>query len=198
MVTFSLAPSRSFAEQFALPLTVVATLALTFQIGHFFEHFAQFAIWVLGDYSEICGRNTPWMSAWATNMVDMIGAFLAPGAPRARQSMLGLETLHTIGNSIFLVGIGTCYALTRAKYVRYALVIEGLHLCEHILLTGTGFYVGRPMGVSTLFGEALNLLPSKEWVVGYRVSWHFVMNLFPMPLVMLGIMDYRALRTQNR
>ncbi len=198
MNTISLEQSRGFIAQCALPLTVIATLALAFQVGHFFEHFAQFAIWVLGDLSEICGRNTPWMSAWATDMVDSLGAFFAPSAPRARQSMLGLETLHTVGNSIFLVGIGSCYLLTKNKYVRYAFIIEGLHLCEHIMLTGSAFYVGRPIGLSTLFGEAINLLPSKEWVVGYRVSWHFVMNLFPMPLVMLGIMDYRAERAIAR
>ena len=185
---------RGTTERFAMPLLVIATLALAFQVGHFFEHFAQFAIWCLGDLSEICGRNTPWMSSWATDMVQNLGSYLAPEAARARQSMLGLETLHLGGNSIFLIGIGACYLLTKNRFVKWALIIEGLHLVEHIMLTGSAFAYGRPMGVSTLFGEAISLLPSKEWVVGYRVSWHFVLNLFPMPLVMTGIMEYRAQR----
>jgi hypothetical protein len=185
----SYAQPREIPMQYALVFAVIATLALAFQIGHFFEHFAQFVIWLLGDLSAICGRDTPWVSGWAVPMIDAIGAFVAPAAPQARKTMLGLEVLHLIGNSIFLVGIAASYILTRHKLVWWAFVIEGLHLCEHILLTGSVFAFGKPMGVSTLFGQALSVLPSKEWAVGYRVSWHFVMNLFPMPLVMAGLME---------
>ena len=50
-------------------IAVVAGAGLAFQVGHFAEHALQFAIWILGDLSNICGRDTPWMSPWVTEMV---------------------------------------------------------------------------------------------------------------------------------
>jgi hypothetical protein len=102
--------------------------------------------------------------------------------------MLGLEVLHLIGNSIFLATLGLLYYLTRNKWVRWGLYIEGFHLYEHIMLTSTAFFVGKPIGLSTLFGAAG--LGSKEFAVGVRVTWHFVMNLLPMPFAMIGLMEY--------
>ncbi|MFA6264095.1 MAG: DUF6008 family protein [Pseudolabrys sp.] len=90
----------------ALTVATVAALGLAFQVGHFFEHAAQFAIWVLGDLSNICGRDTPWMSPWVTEMVRYVGVSLFPQAATPRQMMVGMELLHLVGNSIFLVGIG--------------------------------------------------------------------------------------------
>jgi hypothetical protein len=54
-------------------LAPVAALGLLFQVGHFAEHAFQFAVWVLGDLSNICGRDTPWMSPWANDLVRQIG-----------------------------------------------------------------------------------------------------------------------------
>src|SRR5262245_32487611 len=54
---------------------VTAGLCLLFQIGHFAEHAFQFGVWILGDMSNICGRDTPWMSPWATKLVEGIGRF---------------------------------------------------------------------------------------------------------------------------
>jgi len=67
----------------------VAALELAFQIGHFAEHAFQFAVWVLGDLSNICGRDTPWMSPWANELVGRIGFALPSvggcGAARRRK-----------------------------------------------------------------------------------------------------------------
>jgi hypothetical protein len=71
--------------------------------------------------------------------------------------------------------------------VRWAFCIEGLHLCEHVLLTVTAIFVGKPIGVSTLFGYAPDL--GREFAVGYRVSWHFALNLLPMPFCMIALLD---------
>jgi hypothetical protein len=177
MSILSIAPRSSASNplpSITLILWTAALLGLLFQVGHFFEHAFQWVVWLLGDLSEICGRNTPWISAWAGGLVDRIGLLVAPGADAPRRFMLGLEVLHLIGNSIFLGTLGLLYYLTRNKWVRWGLYIEGFHLYEHIMLTSTAF-----------FG-----LGSKEFAVGVRVTWHFFMNLLPMPFAMVGLMEY--------
>jgi hypothetical protein len=176
-------------------LSLIAILGLTFQIGHFAEHAFQFVIWLLGDLSNICGRNTPWMSPWATALVQQLGVLLFPARDTAAQMMLGMEVLHLIGNSIFLTSLVCLYCWIPSKWVRWAVYIETFHLYEHISLTTTAYFLGKPIGMSTLFGGA-NLLGDREFAVGYRVTWHFVMNLLPMPFAMIGLMEhYKQRRT---
>jgi hypothetical protein len=173
----------------ALVLGSVATLGLLFQVGHFAEHAAQFAIWLLGEQSNICGRDTPWMSPWVTEFVRQIGLALVPSADAARRMMLGMEVLHLIGNSIFLVSLMSLFYCVRSKWARWAIYIEAFHLYEHVILTATAYFVGKPIGMSTLFGAA-NVIGEREFAAGCRVTWHFAMNLLPMPLAMLGLMEY--------
>jgi|tagenome__1003787_1003787.scaffolds.fasta_scaffold20664422_2 hypothetical protein len=176
-----------------LVLGMIAGLGLLFQVGHFAEHAFQFAVWVLGDLSNICGRDTPWMSPWVTELVRQTGVLLFPAADEARRMMLGMELLHLIGNSIFLVGLGSLYYCIPSKWVRWALYIEAFHLYEHIMLTTTAFFVGTPIGMSTLFG-GVTVIGSREFSVGCRVTWHFAMNLLPMPFAMVGLMEHWRLR----
>lgn len=183
------APGRHAVTPLAMALGTVAALGLLFQVGHFAEHAFQFAVWVLGDLSSICGRDTPWMSAWVTEMVRRTGAFLAPAADPARRMMLGLEVLHLIGNGIFLAGLAALYYCVPSRWVRWALYIEGFHLYEHLMLTATAFFVGKPIGMSTLFGGA-SVIGDREFAVGCRVTWHFAMNLLPMPFAMTGLMEH--------
>ncbi|MEQ1883189.1 MAG: DUF6008 family protein, partial [Burkholderiales bacterium] len=133
-------------------LGTVAALGLVFQVGHFAEHAVQFSIWVLGDYSNVCGRDKPWMSPWVMGLVSQLGILVAPSAEPARQMMLGMEVLHLIGNGIFLTALVCLYLCLPSKWVRWALYIEGFHLYEHIMLTATAFFIGKPIGLSTLFG----------------------------------------------
>ena len=170
-------------------IAVVAGAGLAFQVGHFAEHALQFAIWILGDLSNICGRDTPWMSPWVTEMVRQGGTFLFPTADPQRQMMLGMEVLHLIGNSIFLTSLFCLYYCVRSRWIRWAIYIEGFHLYEHLMLTATAYFVGKPIGLSTLFGGS-GLIGSREFAVGYRVSWHFLMNLLPMPFAMIGLMEH--------
>lgn len=172
-----------------MAIATAAALSLVFQVGHFAEHAFQFAVWLLGDLSNICGRDTPWMSAWAAELVRQIGVLLFPLAEAPRRMMLGMEVLHLIGNSIFLVGLAALYYCLPSRWVRWALYIEGFHLYEHIMLTTTAFFVGKPIGLSTLFGAA-SVIGDREFAVGVRVSWHFVMNLLPMPFAMVAIMEH--------
>jgi hypothetical protein len=173
----------------ATVLAAVAGLGMAFQIGHFAEHAFQFGVWILGDLSNICGRDTPWMSAWVTDMVRRGGQSMFPAADAARQMMMGVEVLHLIGNSIFLASLGCLYYCVRSKWIRWALYVEGFHLYEHLMLTASAYFIGKPIGLSTLFGGA-GMIGSSEFAVGYRVSWHFAMNLLPMPFAMVGLMEH--------
>ena len=169
-------------------LGTVAALGLVFQVGHFAEHAIQFTVWLLGDLSNICGRDTPWMSPWANELVRSLGLWLFPTAVAGRRMMLGMETLHLIGNSIFLASLACLYYCLRSKWVKWALLVETFHLYEHILLTATAYFVGKPIGLSTLFGDS-DAIGNREFAVGYRVSWHFFMNLLPMPFAMVALME---------
>jgi hypothetical protein len=53
----------------------------------------------------------------------------------------------------------------------------------------TAYFVGKPIGLSTLFGGS-SVIGSREFAVGYRVTWHFAMNLLPMPFAMIGLMQH--------
>lgn len=186
-VSDSSAPEHwpSLATVFA----ALAGLGLAFQVGHFAEHAMQFGVWILGDYSNLCGRDTPWMSPWLTEMVSRAGSVMFPTAMPARQMMLGMEVLHLIGNGIFLTSLGCLYYCVRSRWIRWALYIETFHLYEHLTLTLTAYFVGKPIGLSTLFGGA-SVIGSPEFAVGYRVTWHFAMNLLPMPFAMIGLMEH--------
>jgi hypothetical protein len=165
----------------------VAGMGLAFQVGHFAEHAIQFGVWVLGNYSQICGRNTPWMSPWVTELVRRLGLVLFPDAGAPRQMMMGMEILHLIGNCIFLVSLACLYYRKRSKWICWGLYIEGFHFYEHLMLTLSAYFAGKPIGLSTLFGGA-SVIGSPEFAVGYRVTWHFAMNLLPMPFAMIGLM----------
>ena len=177
-------------------LAMCVGLGLAFQVGHFIEHAVQFGVWIGGQFQWVvtafCGRDTPYMSPPLIAMVRFVGATLFPDANSARQMMLGMELLHLVGNSIFLTTIAGVYYLMPGKWVRWALYIEGAHLCEHLALTLTAYYAGKPIGVSTLFGQAPYYL-GRNGAVGYRVAWHFALNLLPMPFVMIGMMKHKAM-----
>jgi hypothetical protein len=171
-----------------LMIWTIIIAGLLFQVGHFFEHAFQWVVWLLGDYSEICGRDTPWVSASVADLVDLVGGIVAPGADSARRFMLGMEVLHLIANGIFLTTLGLAYFATGNRWVKWGLYIETFHLYEHIMLTATAFFIGKPIGLSTLFGGSG--LGGKDFAVGVRVTWHFFMNLLPMPFAMIGLMEY--------
>lgn len=185
------APAPQLALDLGTAIAVIAGMGLAFQVGHFAEHAIQFGVWVLGDYSQLCGRDRPWMSPWVTEFVRRLGVALFPAAGAPRQMMMGMEIIHLIGNSIFLVSLGCLYYCKNSKWIRWAIYIEGFHLYEHLMLTATAYFVGKPIGLSTLFGGS-SAIGSPEFAVGYRVTWHFAMNLLPMPFAMVGLMESAA------
>jgi hypothetical protein len=173
-------------------IAITLGLGLAFQVGHFTEHAVQFAVWATGNYpwvvANFCGRKTAYMSPPVTELVRLAGLYLFSTATAARQMMLGMELLHLIGNIIFLSTIVGIFCLYLLRLVRLALYIEAAHLCEHLALTASAYFVGKPIGLSTMFGHAGPWWGS-EAAVGYRVTFHFVMNLLPMPFVMTALMQ---------
>jgi hypothetical protein len=91
------------------------------------------------------------------------------------------EILHLLGNGAFLVGLIALWAIAASKGARIgefgglrpALVVQGLHVAEHVALTVTQLSIGSAVGVSTLFGLAAD--GPAAW--SYRVLFHFVINL---------------------
>lgn len=166
--------------------TILILLGLTFQVGHFIEHFIQYGHWVVYD------RSTAYMSPLAMNLIHHIGSTLYASADAARQHMMGMEILHLLGNMIFLA------TLIMLRYkgnmgwpaMRWAIYIETFHLYEHIMLVSTAHFMNKAVGLSTLFGGA-EVLWSHNTAVGYRVAWHFVMNLIPTILMIWGNSDER-------
>jgi len=187
-------PDAHRAVSLGIAAGTVATFGLLFQVGHFAEHAFQFGVWILGDLSNICGRDTPWMSPWVNGLVEQTGSRLFPAADAPRRMMLGMEVLHLIGNSIFLTGLACLYYCVRSKWVRWALYIETFHLYEHISLTASAYFIGKPIGMSTLFG-GVGAIGDREFAVGCRVTWHFIMNLLPMPFAMIGLMEHWRQKT---
>ncbi len=158
-------------------LLITVALGITFQIGHFVEHAVQFGMWLFSN------KSVAWMSPWAMWLVHQIGHITVPQATHARQMAVGMELLHLIGNSIFLATLGGMYTISPRRCIRWALYVEGFHLCEHIMLTLSILLLGKAMGLSTLFGYS-SMLWGPEGAVGYRVFWHFALNLVPSVMVM--------------
>lgn len=170
-------------------LIVTVSFGLLFQIGHFFEHTVQMAVFMFGSHT------TPYMSPIATYLTHLLGMFFVPNATMTYQMAVGMEIVHLIGNLIFLATIGGLYCLYPSGRVRQAQWIETFHLYEHIMLTSTVVFLGKAVGLSTLFGGT-EVLGGNVFAVGFRVTWHFVMNLIPSVLVMRALMQERTSAVQ--
>lgn len=181
-------------------LLLGAFLGLLFQVGHFAEHAWQFGAWLFGD------RTKPWMSPLADWLAMRTGELVYPmpefctdeAAWMQGQMKRGMEVLHLIGNAIFLVGLGAAWYLTLSRTLANALAVEAFHLTEHLMLTVSVLLGGPAIGWSTMFGWAPALLGNPEWVVGYRVGWHFILNAIPSVMVMRYVMTFLRPAPQPR
>lgn len=142
---------------------LVAAAGIGFQVGHFVEHLAQLGYWAAHP------SEAPWLTPWAAAGRDV----LTFGGPPTT----GVEVLHLLGNLIFLVGVVGLWMYARGRVggsrpLRAALWLQGFHVGEHVLLTSTWLVTGSALGTSTLFGALDGAALS-----GYRVWWHFIVNL---------------------
>lgn len=163
-------------------LLAAAVIGIAFQVGHFTEHAAQAGYWVAHR------AQAPWMTPWAHALADSFGA-LAPGTPG-----FGMEALHLVGNAIFLAGavaalatlarVGPSRATTLA---RRAVLVQAIHVAEHVALTTSVVAGRRPIGLSTLFGT----VDPGPTLWTYRVWWHFTINAVATTFVLLAAVEWR-------
>ena len=150
-------------------VAAIAISFLAFQVFHLLEHLIQLFMWIMHPTAP------PHMTPWALDGVDGIAAWFAllPGEATAMAG--GMEGLHLVGNVIFLVGIIALGRTTPTPLpgVQTAFILQGIHVAEHVLLTGTLWLTGTPMGLSTLFGVAYDY----SWAGTMRVWFHFLINL---------------------
>ena len=151
----------------------LAVLGTVFQAGHFVEHAVQAGQWLF------VKRSAPWMSDLACWLSVHMGATMAKG----------MEVLHLTGNLIFLATLFLWLVLDRSNnaWIRRAFLVEAFHLTEHISLTATIFLYGKAVGWSTLFGFAPAVF-GHDGAVGFRVLWHFGMNLIPSALMLWAML----------
>ncbi len=148
----------------------VTVAALLFQLFHLAEHSAQMIQWALHP------QRGAWMSTWGTDIALGLGRVGNPSEVTT-QTQQGVELLHFVGNLVFMIGaVGLVYFtrnLPRAQsWARATLVVQGLHLLEHVMLTVSLFVTGTAVGVSTGFG-----LLNGTQLSTYRVLWHGLVNL---------------------
>lgn len=96
------------------------------------------------------------------------------GAACWRPPPLGTELLHLFGNVIFLARLVVLAGLLHLADRRLggtALAIQGLHVLEHVVLTGSLVATGSAFGLSTRLDEVL------PWGAStVRVLFHFGVN----------------------
>lgn len=145
-------------------LKYLAIGALAFQMVHLIEHVAQLGYWIAHPLEA------PWLTPWAIEGRD---ALAADG-----NLALGNELLHLVGNLVFLGGLLALVFYCRRRELeassplRLAMVIQGIHVAEHLVLTVTTAVWGKAAGLSTFFG-----LVSGPVMTSYRVWFHFLINI---------------------
>ena len=147
----------------------IAIAFLAFQAFHLLEHLIQLAMWFVQPGAP------PHMTPWALDGVDGIATWFALLPGNATAIAGGMEGLHLVGNVVFLAGIVALGRVTPTPFpgVQTAFLLQGIHVAEHVLLTGTLWLTGTPMGLSTLFGVAYDY----SWAGTMRVWFHFLINL---------------------
>jgi len=153
-------------------ILAVTMAALIFQLGHLAEHTAQMVMWFVHP------QRAAWMSPWASDLSVWLGR-VDPGraSEMTLQMQRGVELLHLVGNSVFLIGTFGLVWLTRdlgntSAWSKRALILQAVHTAEHVMLVGSIFLTDRAMGLSTGFG----LLDGTR-LRTVRVLWHGSVNL---------------------
>lgn len=159
-------------------LFVAACIGTVFQLGHFAEHVAQAGYWARHP------SEAPWMTPWAGALANSFGA-LAPRTPG-----FGMEAMHLVGNAIFLSGAAAVLAVlsrigstSSKRLARTGVVVQTVHVAEHVALTVSVALSGRAIGVSTLFGT----LDPGRVLWAYRVWWHLTINAMATTMLLLAI-----------
>ncbi|HEX4705327.1 MAG TPA: DUF6008 family protein, partial [Pseudonocardiaceae bacterium] len=123
--------NRGPARSWLYPaITTVILFGVVGQIAHLWEHIAQVIFWV--KHPSAPSGMSPW------------GMALSMGYGQMNKAMptLGMETLHLVGNFIFLAGLAAAMVLTRRfrgttarKWATMGVWMQGIHGLEHLSLT---------------------------------------------------------------
>ncbi|MCB9806155.1 hypothetical protein H6775_03290 [Candidatus Nomurabacteria bacterium] len=160
---------------------------LGFQVVHFWEHLMQVFNWIFVQ------RQYAYMTGLGMSATNYFGNLFFSGYGMSDQTRLGMEVLHLVGNGIFLIGIIAVWYFIKNREILWALIIEALHFCEHISLTFSSIFTGRSIGFSTLYGLATD----PQFMVTFRVWWHFILNLVPSVLIVVGIVLFFRYKKVN-
>lgn len=170
-------------------LKVLVLWSVSFQVVHFAEHVIQMGYWLVHPSRPLF--ITPWGRDATNGFAQLAGA-------RGGQTT-GTELLHLSGNWIFLAGLTAAMVTIRRHGIggraSTALMIafgaQLFHVVEHVALTTTWLVGGRPIGVSTLFGQSYLL--GGSWAASFRGWAHFVLNLVPTITAVVGVVlfDFR-------
>lgn len=158
---------------------VVAAGALVFQLVHVLEHGLQVAVWA----GEPGAR--PWISPWAAETATGVGHWCSILAPASSPNPLGTELLHLYGNVIFLAGLVVLTGLPRLadhRLARTAMLIQAVHVAEHVVLSTTLVTTGTAYGVSTQLDQVLPVGASTT-----RVLFHFGINAVATVYAVLAV-----------
>jgi hypothetical protein len=162
--------------------------AVVFQVVHFLEHALQLGY--LAAHPAAPAWLTPW-AEWARDL--MAAAVLHDHASHTHSAQAGGELLHLAGNGVFFLGLLALPLYWRmrggggfhSKLLRTALLLQGAHVAEHILLTGSVLALGEPLGISTGFG----MVPAGAGATWYRVVVHFSVNLAASVYAVLALLE---------
>lgn len=149
--------------------------AMVLQTFHASEHLVQAGYWMLHPFAR--AYMTPWADAASRGFSAWTSDVGGRGMPMPR----GMEALHLAMNLIFLSGsVAMLVLVVRSRErrplrsCRQLTVVQGLHTIEHGLLTVTLYTGGTARGLSTFFGA---IPPTSAGAVGYRVFFHFTINM---------------------
>lgn len=167
----------------ASPLVAVVLFAIVFQAAHFLEHGIQVGHWLASPTAP------PYLTPWAAE-----GASAAAAAADGRGAV-GVELLHLVGNGVFLVGLAAlpvaagrrALDLRSMPWTRRALIWQGAHVAEHVLLVATVLATGTAGGLSTGFG----LLGADPLGWSVRIWLHFLINAAATIAALLALREAR-------
>jgi hypothetical protein len=160
-------------------IAVVGGVAL--QGFHSLEHVVQVVFWGRDPYAA------PYMSPLAKQAAAGLESIAANTFGFRGIPTLGMELLHLVGNTLFLLGvlsllIGIPFSNRRGA-ATIAFVFEGTHLLEHVVLTSTVLNGSPAWGSSTLFANL-----SGAQLSTHRIWWHLVMNVAALALFLWALL----------
>ncbi|MEZ6255173.1 MAG: hypothetical protein R3B92_00105 [Patescibacteria group bacterium] len=157
-------------------------LLMVMQLGHFSEHVLQLGALLFTNLP------VPYMSPLGMFLSHTFGnTFFSFIGPSVRYQ-LGMELAHLFGNFSFLLGIVLLFNFRRGANLFRAYKVQAFHVFEHILLTGTTYYLNKPYGFSTLLSiSPVNSYFDLKTQLAYRIWWHFIFNVIPTVYVLLEV-----------